>query len=132
MTEAFGPLRGLAIVIPNEVRNLREAIILENIGHKEKIAPRRFLAEPALSAAERADSARNDKTARSAKHGASLPCALKNSQTLGMTESVYDEEKRSGREVGTARLAEHFFDLVDEALGERVGNVFAGDLRELL
>jgi len=33
MTEAFRPLRGLAIVIPNEVRNLREAIILENIGH---------------------------------------------------------------------------------------------------
>jgi len=44
MTEAFGPLRGLAIVIPNEVRNLREAIVLESIGHKEKIAPRRFLA----------------------------------------------------------------------------------------
>ena len=44
MTEAFGPLRGFAIVIPNEVRNLREAIILESIGHKEKIAPRRFLA----------------------------------------------------------------------------------------
>ena len=43
MTTAFGPLRGLAIVIPNEVRNLREAIILESIGG-EKIAPRRFLA----------------------------------------------------------------------------------------
>jgi len=65
MTEAFGPLSGLAIVIPNEVRNLREAIILESIGAQRE---NRSAAIP-----RSADFARNDKTAGSAKHGTSLP-----------------------------------------------------------
>ena len=65
-----------------ESRDLGGAIILETLGGGQKIASRRFLAEPALSAAEWADCARNDKTAGSAREERLACHASKDSQAL--------------------------------------------------